>query len=752
MEFFKGFQPFFVLWVFLALAIPAPARAQQAAPPSQSNGSTPQASPPDGDRRTITAVRLNDGESITLDGRLDEEAWTRAVVATDFIQQDPDNGMPATEQTEVRILFSHDVLYMGVTCLDSQPTRIVSYHRRRDEFITSDDKFAWIIDTYLDGRSAYYFDMTPAGLMGDAVVAAGGMIGSRDWNGIWDARSRISDTGWTMEIAIPFLTLNFDPKSDTWGINFNRTLRRRNELSQWMGWRRNQNLLNPAHAGQLTGISDVSQGIGLEVKPYGLASSQSSPGRGNASVTNAAQAGVDLFYNVTPKLRANLTVNTDFAQTEVDQRQVNLTRFSLFFPEKRDFFLDGSMFFDFGSVTLGGRDNAVVPFFSRQIGLDANGLPQKIDFGTKLTGQTGSEDIGFLQVRTGAENGAPSEDFSVMRLKHRILRQSYVGALYTRRDARGGDGALNTIGVDFLTSLVGRRNVNVGGFYLHSTNPRDTGKGGAWGLTLDYPNDFLTGSLAYREVQENYNPAMGFTLRTGYRRLNPVFSINPRPTNNRWVRKYTFGVNNNVYADPQDNSLLNRTWDFTVFQAEMQSQDLVQAHVLHFYERLERNFPVNRVITLPAGSQYSYSRYSIQASSAPKRRFTISPTVELGQFYSGTRDRLALDVTLRARTGLIFYFSNEWNRVQLAEGRFETRLYRVIGETQFTPRMFVVNTVQSDSVSAVLGWQSRFRWILEPGNDLYVVYTRNWLDDPVLNRFATLDQRTASKIVYTRRF
>ena len=650
-----------------------------------------------------------------------------------------------------------------MTCHDSEPDKWIGYQRRRDEFLASDDRFQWTIDTYLDGRSNYFFEMNPSGLMADAIQGMGS--NNRQWDGIWNARVRHSEVGWTLEIQIPFRTLNFKPDSDTWGINFQRSVRRKNEESLWMGWVRNQGLQRMANAGLLTGIRNVSQGRGIDIKPYGVATAESSPGRGDSTLHKKAAAGVDVFYNLTPGLRANLTVNTDFAQTEVDQRLVNLTRFPLFFPEKRDFFLDGSTFFDFGSTTQfaggfpGFVQNAppppIVPFFSRRIGLDDDGNPQKVDVGGKVTGQVGREDIGVLQVRTGRENDKAGEDFTVLRIKHRMLRQSYVGALYTRRAARGTDASgLHTGGLDFqlaTSTFLGTQNLNVGGFYLNTTNPLGTGKGAAYGLTVDYPNDFWSGSLIYREVQDHYNPAAGFTLRTGYRRLHPTLQIAPRPRQHPSIRRFQFGASANLQMDPANN-LLNRDWTFKVFQVEMQSGDRFEVNIIPTYERLDRNFTIRPGTTLPIGNEYNFTRYRIQLQTANRRVIAVTPTIEEGGFYSGDRRRVALDLTVRARPGLIVYMSGEWNRIQLAEGRFETRLFRVVPELQFSPWLSLVNNIQYDSVSAALGWQSRLRWILKPGNDFYFVYTQNWLDDPLLNRFSTLDRRAASKLLYTQRF
>ena len=368
-----------------------------------SGGAAQQVAAEGGDRRSVTAFRMADGETIELDGRLDEAVWASAIPATNFIQVDPANGEPATEQTEVRIAFDSDTFYMGVTAHDSEPDKLLGFQRRRDEGLGSDDRFMWIIDTFLDGRTGYFFEMNPSGLIADALLGINGQ--NRQWDGIWNGRARRSEIGWTLEIEIPFRTLNFDPNNDTRGINFQRTVRRKNEESIWNGWARNQGLRRMNNASMVTGIRDVSQGHGLDIKPYGLFTSEASPGRGSSATNLDASAGLDLFYNPTPILRINLTINTDFAQTEVDQRQVNLTRFSLFFPEQRAFFLDGAIFFDFASGN--GQNNfnfgndRILPFHSRRIGLSADRAPQKIDFGTKITGQMGGQDVGILHVRTG---------------------------------------------------------------------------------------------------------------------------------------------------------------------------------------------------------------------------------------------------------------------------------------------------------------------------------------------------------------
>ncbi len=725
-----------------ALALAAPGAAQQAAP----------------GRREVAAVRLAADESIALDGSLDEPAWRRAPAADGFVQQDPDNGAPATEPTEVRVLFDRHRLYLGIICHDSAPDRLLGNQMQRDQAFDADDRFRWVLDPYLDGRTGYFFEINPSGAMGDGLLGIGASGGAtsgesglnRQWDGIWMARVRRTDTGWTAEIELPFRTLNFAPGRHAWGINFQRTIRRKNEETLWTGFARNQGLLRMANAGLLTGLDDISQGIGLDVKPYVVGTAGAAPARGMPAVTGHADAGLDLFYNLTPGLRANFTLNTDFAETEVDQRRVNLTRFPLYYPEKRDFFLEGSGFFDFSREP----GNAVVPFFSRRIGLDAEGNPQKIDYGVKLTGQAGAQDVGVLQVRTAREGAAAGEDFTVLRVRRRMLSQSYVGAIYTRRAARtAAADARQTAGVDLslaTSTFRGQENLEFSAFWLWNSNPLGTGGNQAYGLRLNYPNDLWDARVSFRELQAHYDPAIGFTPQAGYRRVNPVVRFSPRPRQDRYVRRFSFEMHLDVQADLH-NALLTRKWDLTVFQVELQSGDQIQVHVIPDRERLERPFEIYEGVILPAGGVYDFTRYRVEATTATQRVVAATGLVETGEFFSGRGRQIGLTLTLRPRPGLSAALESEWNDLDLAEGHFTTTLYRAQVGTQFSPWISLGNTVQYDSVSRLLGWQSRFRWILRPGNDVYIVYTHNWQDDR-LEGWRTLDRRAASKVIYTHRF
>jgi len=726
-------------------------------------------------RRTMTAERLREGESVELDGRLDEAFWQRAVPATDFIMQDPILGGTPTEPTEVRIAFDRDNLYMGVTAHDSEPDRLLGNTMRRDETLQSDDRFMWTMDTFLDQQSGYFFEMNPYGLMADAVMGPGG-TNNRQWDGIWDARVYRGEIGWTIEIVIPFRTLNFDPNAPAWGINFQRTVRRKSEETLWSGHQRNQGLRRMSNAGLLVGISGVSQGVGLDVRPYAAGHIAEAPGRTPAVPRDeSADIGLDLFYNVTPNLRANLTVNTDFAETEVDQRQVNLTRFPIQFPEKRAFFLEGGTFFDFagggggggfggggfgGGGFGGGGFGGGAPtqaFFSRRIGLGTNGQPQTIDGGAKLTGQAGANDLGLLLVRTGenASEGIAGEDFGVLRVRRRMLTQSYVGGIYTWRHER--DTALrdrHTAGVDFrlaTSSFLGSENLELSGFVLGNTNPSGSMNDAlAYGARVSYPNDLWSGSLDFHEVQPNHSPALGFVRRRGFRSYSPSINFAPRPAGHPVIRQLRFGTDFSLLTD-MDNTTVTREWSFFSDLAT-HAGDNVGFGLTPTYERLDDDFEISAGVILPAATDYSFTRWRAGGGTANRRIVAINGQYGWGGFFSGDRKDINVGLAVRPRPGIRVNAAFERSRVELAQGSFTTRLWRVILDNQFNPRVYIINNIQYDSVSRVLGWQARFRWILSPGNDLYLVYQQNWIDDPVAGTLGTLDRRAATKLSYTHRF
>jgi hypothetical protein len=701
------------------------------------------------DRRVMTALRLQPDESINVDGRLDEAVWKRATPAAEFIQVDPNNGSPATEPTEVHIVFDKDRMYMGVICHDSEPDKMMGNTMLRDAALGAGDRFMWVFDPYLDSRSGYFFEINPSGAMGDAIVLPGGGQ-ERAWDGIWIARVVRSDVGWVAEIEVPFRTLNFDPNGRAWGVNFQRTVRRKNEESMWNGHARNQALRNVSTAGLVVGFSEISQGVGLDLKPYLVGSAVAAPGRGQSGNSFKGDSGIDFVYSVTPSLRASFTINTDFAETEVDQRQVNLTRFPLRFPEKREFFLEGSNYFN-----LSGYSDT---FFSRRIGLN-QGLPQRIDYGAKMIGKAGAQDLGVLHVRTAEDGGRPGEDFTVLRAKRRFLSESHFGMLYTRRAVQQDANSvsrpdLHTGGFDFRMSsrrLQKNKNLAFQSHYVFTSNPRDTGHSARYGVLLDYPNDLIDANIGLNETQKNFDPAVGFVTRTGIKEWTGAFQFRPRPKNSRWIRQFAFGVN---YAGTTDskNDMLTREVKFNMFQVTSPSGDSVRFEVAPQYERLDAAFSMNDgKIVLARGAEYDFLRYNIVTQTGNNRRAALNATYSWGDYYSGRRWDLLPGLALRPRIGLLIELNGEWHRIELPEGRFSSRVLRSNVFQQFNPWLSVSSNLQYDTTTRVIGWQGRFRWIVKPGNDFYLVYTHNWRDDPFAG-VQTVDRKASTKLVYTHRF
>jgi hypothetical protein len=726
------------------------ARALAAAWASLGSFAPAEAQPTDSSRRpSVQAHRLADGVALVVDGVLDEPVWQQAPAATDFLQRDPNNGAPATERTEVRIVFDGDRIVMGVICFDSQPDRLLGNQMQRDASFEADDRFLWSFDPYLDGRSGYFFEINPSGAMGDGLIENVGGDVNKSWDGIWIARVRRTDVGWTAEVELPFKTINFNPSTDTWGANFQRTVRRRQEESYWTGWRRNEGLNRMSNAGSIVGLSEISQGVGLDIRPYALAAVASAPGRGQPAALGEGDAGVDFFYNVTPALKANFTVNTDFAETEVDERRVNLTRFPLFFEERRQFFLDGLNFFAF-------PPGETSPFFSRRIGLN-QGRPQPIRYGARLVGQAGPHDIGLLQVSTGEDDGLVGEDFTVARARRRFWSQSHVGALFTRRDPRSAEGATRyTAGADVTLatgSFVGGTRLDSGAWFVHTTPDPSaeafTGPNG-YGWRADVSGNTWQAASYFEEFQGEYDAAVGFTPRRNFRNWSPEAGWEPRLDRHPIVRGFQFDVEAEIGTD-LENALVSREISASPFGIEFHAGDQAEFQIVRQAERLDEDFEISDGIVLPAGGRYDWTRYQVSYEGSDNRPLAARIEHSWGGFWDGTRKEWSVSVTLRPRRGLYLQLESEYNDVDLAGGSFITRLYRLDARTQFSPWMSLANNLQYDSVSRVVGWQLRYRWILRPGNDIFFVYTHNWLDDAERGAL-TLDRRAVTKAVYTWRF
>ena len=718
----------------------------------------------------LRAHRIPAGVSIDVDGALREDVWRDATPITDFTMVDPVEGATPTRETEIRVVYDADALYIGAKLYD-HPDSILAFQKRRDVALSTDDRFMWIFDTFHDERTGYFFETNANGLIGDGIITGGtGRTTNKSWDTVWEVRTARLPDGWSVEVRMPFSSLNFDPSSDTWGINFQRTIRRRNEEIRWRGWRRNQSLTNPAFAGDLVGLTGVSQGVGLEVKPYVAQSWRNQPGDVEPT-TWPGDVGVDIGYSITPGLRAAVSVNTDFAEVEVDQRRVNLTRFPLRFPEQRDFFLEGS-----GVYTFAPRSGPE-PYFSRRIGLEG-GQAIPLEYATRLGGQSGAFELGLLHVGTAETDDNPAEQFTVARVKRTLVGQSTIGAIWTRRatDAEAGQPSLDdrhTFGVDLdyrTTTFLGDRNFEVEAFLAWNTDPQaglrpagepkpDFGTRSARGFRLNYPNDVWESHLSYREFGDDYTPAVGFVTRNDFRRVEPRLGWSPRPESIAWLRQLSFDVQFRNLTNLRTGVLEERSWELGVLGMEFESGDNVDVNVNRLYEFLDRDFTVGAEDIPILSGEYTNWEVETTLNTASRRRVSLRGTAARGGFWDGDRTRLSSALSFRPMPGYSFGLEVEHNQVELPRGAFDTNVFRFDGAWDISPLASVTGNVQYDDVSELVGLFLLGRWLVRPGSEIFLVYTHNWqrpglelLDGNRFGDFETISRGASFKINYTWRW
>ncbi len=710
-------------------------------------------------RPQIEAYQLKPSEEVIFDGQVEEAFWNDIDPATNFLQQEPNEGAEATEKTEVRVAYDEEYLYLGVILYDSNPSEIKANQKRRDARIVADERFTWIFDTFNDQRSAYFLEVNPNGLRTDGLINTGQGGGiNLNWDGIWEARTVIGDFGWSVEIKIPFRTFNFDIESDRWGANFMRVIRRKSETVLWSGHRRNQGISRPQNAGVLTGLTGMSQGVGLEVVPFGIIKGTEQKNTNRNNVNSTIDGGLDINYSITPSLKASVTFNTDFAEAEVDQRQVNLTRFPLRFPEQRDFFLEGSNIYEFAPRS------GVNPYFSRRIGLQ-DGNPIPITYGARLLGNAGDYNLAMLHVRTGESGEINPENFSVARVKRNIGSESTVGVIYTRRSTQnaadqspalqdrhtfGGDMELGT------SSFMGNKNLQFQAFFVFHNSPfASIDTTNIWdrssrGLRINYPNQPWSGHVSYREFGNSFEPAVGFTPRNAFRRLQPSIGYAPQFSNSDIIQQIEWGIRFEHLTD-LDFNLLTQDLTFTLFDIGFMSNDELSFSITRNFERLQNPFDIRRDGSIIVPEQEYINWYTeTTVGTASYRKISAELSFEAGGFWSGNRKQYAAEVTLRPHPGI--ELSPEYIRtnVNLAEGNFTTDLLRFEANIDFTTSLFLTTNIQFDNLSNRLGMNNRLRWIITPGSDLYLVYNQNWLDE--LSGLRTIERSGALKISYTHRF
>ena len=702
-------------------------------------------------RATLRAIRLD--APLQLDGQLDERVYFTVPPVTDFIQQEPDEGAPARDQTEVWVMFDRDTFYVAARCWSTDPERIIANEMKRDSYnMFGNETFSVVLDTYYDRRNGFNFITNALGALFDATIT-NERTPNLDWNAVWDVRAGRFEQGWTLEMAIPFKSLRYRTgPSQIWGINFQRNVASTNEtsfLTPIPAALAFQGMFRFSSAPTLVGVEVPESGTRLEVKPYAI-SDVTTDLNATPRLSNqpGGDFGVDVKYGVTQALTADLTYNTDFAQVEVDEQQVNLTRFSLFFPEKREFFLEGQGIFDFGGGFRGGPTayyfrgerfggSAPVLFFSRRIGLN-EGRTVPIQGGGRLTGKVGPYSIGLLDVQTGDESvsGTAPTNFAVARLKRDVLRRSAVGALFTGRSvAVEAPGASYTYGVDGVFSFYD--NLNINAYLARTRTPGRQGDDASYQTQLEYSGDRWGFVLDRLGVGANFNPEVGFLRRDDFRRSFGSFRFSPRPRSIAAVRKFLFEGSLDYIADGA--GLLETRLQQGIFGIEFENGDRFFGGATDNYEFLKEPFDIHKDVTIPVGG-YSFTSARVVYALGQQRGVSGGLTFDRGQFFGGEwtsvgyfRGRVNLSPQLSVEPSLSF------NWIELPQGTFTTELVAARAIYTLTPRMFVAALLQYNSGADSLGTNIRLRWEYQPGSELFVVYTDE--RDTLTPRFPGLENR-----------
>ena len=675
---------------------------------------------------TVSAVRVD--EAPVLDGVLDEAVWLRAAVVDEFVQQEPDDGAPATERTEVLILYDAENLYIGLRAHDSESGGIVATEMRRDsQRILDEDNFQIILDTFNDSRSGYMFVTSPLGAKleqqisnegGDSARRRGG--GSergdinRDWDGVWHVSVGRLDRGWTAEITIPMLTLRFPAsESQVWGLNFMRNIRRKNEQVFWAPIPRAFNLARVSLAGSLTELSSLSRGLDLRVKPFVAGGGKHTLADGTS---RQGDIGVDVKYGVTAGLNLDLTLNTDFAQAEVDDERINLTRFPLFFPEKRDFFLENAGQFVFGATASNSRLADL--FFSRRIGLSDSGEHIPILGGARLTGKIGPNSISMMDVQTDEAFGEPAENFLVTRYSRDVLARSRVGAIFVNKAATSGDHFNRTYGADL--SYAPHPAMTVSGFLAQTRSPGVSGDdwGGYLNATWRDARWRIYGEIA--DFQEDFNPEVGFIPRPGVQMRKIHFERNPRP--DRFGIRMLEPQINFRFVEDQTGRLLTRQ-NHNFFAVHFDSGARLSFILNRWFERLDEPDRLGNGVEIPTGA-YRFREYRASYSSNPARRIYGSISYGPQGFFDGTRTDISLRTGVRLTDRLSAEGSYSRNDIDLPvpDGAFVTSVASLRIDYAPSPTISLRTLTQYNSLTDQWSTAARFRYTYMPGSDLYIVY------------------------------
>ena len=714
-------------------------------------------------RATIRAIRLT--EPMRLDGQLDEAFYRTAPGFGGLLQVSPQYLQPSTEKTEIWVSFDADNIYISARCYDSAPPDkwIANELRRDTNQMRQNDHFGVGFDTFNDRRSGYMFYANPIGGFSDYSVVDEGAPNT-DWNPVWSAKTGRFDGGWTIEMAFPFKSLRYTSGADqVWGIQFRRSIRHKNEWTYWTPVPRNMAgpmaLNRVSMFGTVVGLDLPPAGRNLEIKPYALGRSatdrlQAPP----VSNDKDGEFGGDLKYGITANLTADLTVNTDFAQVEIDEQQVNLTRFNLFLPEKRDFFLEGRGLFDFarGGASGGGNPGSGTSdqpylFYSRRIGLNRSRVVP-IDVGGRLTGKVGAFGVGVMNIQAGDDevSRSPATNFTVLRAKRDILRRSTIGAMFTNRtESSVTTGGTNQgYGVDAAFGFY--QNVSLTGYYAETQTTGLTGDNESFQGKFDWAPDRYGASASILKVGRAFNPEVGFLRRTDFTRSFASGRFSPRPRNLRAVRKFSFDGSIEYFENGAGQ--VESRQQTGQFSAEFDNSDQLSAEANVNYDLLVVPFRPVPGTVIPAGG-YHYNDARVSYSMGQQRRLSGNVSFQFGGYYSGTIRTLSFS---NGRVSILKQLSVEprvsVSHVELPDGAFTTRLYSARTDYGFSPRMFASALLQYSSTDHTFSSNVRFRWEYRPGSEFFVVWTDEQNTNPLDPRESMSLRNRAFVVKMTRLF
>ena len=723
----------------VALALCAPAVGQDDDAPTE--------------RPSIRALVID--QPIVVDGRLDEPAWQQAEVGNGFRQREPREGAPASERTEFSIAYTPSTLYVALGAFDREPARIIAKEMERDAELASDDSFVLVFDTFLDGRNAFAFATNPNGARHDALITDEGRDVNTEWDGVWTVRARRTADGWTAEMAIPFAILRFDPALDRWGLNVQRLIRRKSEEVNWAYLPRSALPITTSGvshyaayrvslAGSLTGLAGLRRSRSLDIKPYLIGSASEKPPTRTSA--NDLDGGLDIKWGPSKSVVLDLTYNTDFAEVEVDDLQVNLTRFSLFFPEKRDFFLENAGIFEFGPPQRVPWLPALMKaFFSRRIGLDG-GATVPMDLGARLTGRLGEWNFGVLGVGTGAadigDHGVPQTAFSVARVKRNIGERSSVGAIFTQRDPSVA-GAENLYGFDL--ELKPTQLLQLNGYWSRSERPGIDVDDASFGAGVGYQGSTLTTSVDFIESQQNFDPGVGFLLRENFRLFNPRFIWQPRIERGGIRSWYAEGAHRRFERSSDGRLESEETYVYPLGMV-LKSNDFWEFGAVRTKEQLFAPFEIFPGVVIPPGL-FEFDGWELLMLTDASRSVSLRSFNNWGEFYEG--DWVSLRQTLGLRLSRLVRASTTWSHhdVDLPQGAFEINLWSQGVDLSFTPDLRLNMIAQYNDAAEDLGVNIRFHWIYRPGADIFLVYNENWTA-PSLRERRTQGRQLILKATY----